>query len=168
MDSSIDPVQRPLQALDQRFAEQFALRQLAHAAHFDGAAVLEDLLSAAEGSLSSSASSSSFSFSSPPFSSVSSSEQLARIPLLQTAADNWDILPGQLVRFVGMVQDMLEPEYFSAAARVAHKATGVERVVSGKYRDLEGFCIGSGEYELRGEVDGSLASRQVLCVFARR
>ena len=154
MDSSLDPVLRPLQALDHHFARQFAARELAHAAHFDGAAVLEDLLSTAEASSSSSSSSSS--------AAAAASQPLARIPLLQTTADNWDVLPGQLVRFVGMVQDMLEPEYFSAAARVAHKATGAERVVSGKYRDLEGLYIGGGEYELRGEVDGSLASRQVL------
>ena len=133
---------QPLEALDAKFEEQMAAQQLKHPAHFDGAAVLEEQLSSKE--------------------SVEAGH-VAKIPLVQTMEQNWALLPNTLVRFVGMVQDMLEPEYFCSAVRLKHRATGAERVVSGKYRDMSSSPYL--DYDIDAEIEQSLASRHLLyCV----
>lgn len=46
-----------------------------------------------------------------------------------------DIRPGQLVRFRCMVQDQLGPEMYGSNALLKNTATGVEKTVTGKFKD---------------------------------
>ena len=126
---------RPLEVLDRRLDEQLAAGQLDKPTDFDGAAVLEDFLASGD---------------------ASAVAEVARIPLIQSQDENWKILSGSLVRFVGMVQDMFEPEYFPAVVRLVHKATGETRVISGKFRDANESPYPG--YDVHSEVEHSLCS----------
>ena len=46
-----------------------------------------------------------------------------------------DLRHGQLVRFRGMVQDQLGPEMYGSGALLKNTASGVQRNVSGKFKD---------------------------------
>jgi len=41
---------------------------------------------------------------------------------------------GTLVRFRGMVQDMLNPQYYNTSSKIYNSATGETTVFKGKYR----------------------------------
>ena len=91
---------------------------------------------------------------------------ISRIPLLQSSDKSWKLLPGTLVRYVGMVQDMLEPEYYSSAVRLVHKTTKEEKIVTGKYRDMDAPPLK--DYEFGEEMENTLGTRQLLyCVPVR-
>ena len=133
----MDVVTKPLHALDAAFQAQSSQGALSSASHFDGpSALLPHLLQ---------------------------KDALAQIPVLQCPTKSWNVLPGSLVRFVGMVQDMLEPEYFSSSVQLVNKATGETKVVTGKYRDLRSSPYPG--FEIAEEVEGTLSCRHVLyCV----
>jgi len=45
-----------------------------------------------------------------------------------------DVPPGTLVRFRAMIQDMLNPQYYSASIRIYNSGTKETTVSKGKYR----------------------------------
>ena len=46
-----------------------------------------------------------------------------------------DIQHGQLVRFRGMIQDQMGPEMYGSGALLKNATTGVQKVITGKFKD---------------------------------
>ena len=99
-----------------------------------------------------------------------SSPEWSAIPLLSDRSFNaGGIRNHTLVRYVGMVQDMHEPEFFASCVRAAggeHAAGGVVGFVNSSFADVLGGGPGGADHDPFGAEDGGAAvARERLPLF---